>query len=54
MAAGSGGRFQCHFGLLILFRPLPEGVLAIAWLVGFFAIVIGVLQLMLAFRVRKD
>ena len=48
------GVFSAIFGLLILFRPLPEGVLAIAWLVGFFAIVIGILQLMLAFKVRKD
>lgn len=46
------GGFGVIFGFLILFRPLPEGVLAIAWLVGFFAIVTGVLHLMLAFKVR--
>lgn len=46
------GFFGVIFGLLILFRPLPQGVLAIAWLVGFFAIVTGILHLMLAFKVR--
>lgn len=46
------GGISALFGLLILFRPLPEGVVAIAWVVGFYAITAGVLYLMLAFRVR--
>ena len=46
------GGISVIFGLLILLRPLPEGVVAIAWLIGFFAIITGILQLMLAFKVR--
>lgn len=41
------------FGLLILFRPIPEGITAIAWVVGFYALITGVLYFMLALRVRK-
>ena len=42
------------FGLLILFRPIPEGIMAIALFVGFYAIATGVIYLMLAFRVRRS
>ncbi len=47
------GVISVIFGLLILFRPLPEGAMAISWVVGFFAIIVGILSLMLAFTVRK-
>lgn len=46
------GAFSVIFGMLILFRPL-EGLLAIAWIVGFYAILTGALYLMLAFRLRR-
>ena len=39
------GVISVIFGLLILFRPLLEGVVAIAWLIGFFAIITGILNL---------
>lgn len=41
------------FGLLVLFRPLPEGVVAIAWVVGMYAMGTGTLYLMLGLRLRK-
>lgn len=47
------GVFSTLLGLLIFIRPLPEGVLAIAWLVGFYAMVTGILYIMLANRVRR-
>lgn len=50
---GFAGVIGLLFGLLIFFRPLPEGVLAIAWVVGLYALITGGLYLMLAFRIRK-
>lgn len=41
------------FGLLILLRPVPQGILAIAWMVGFYAMVTGTLLIMLALKLRK-
>jgi len=46
------GVISVLFGLLVLFRPLP-GVVAIAWMVGIYAIISGVLSLMLAIKVRR-
>lgn len=40
------------FGLLLLFRPL-EGAVAIAWIVGFYAIFMGILVIMLALKIRN-
>lgn len=40
------------FGLLLLFRPL-EGAVAIAWIVGFYAMFMGILLIMLSFKVRS-
>lgn len=48
------GIISVLFGLLIFFRPLPDGVVAIALLVGMYAIISGILCLMLAFKVRKQ
>ena len=48
------GGISVLFGLLVLFRPVPEGIVAIAWMVGIYAIISGVLYLMLAFRARKE
>ena len=45
------GLLSLIFGLLLLFRPL-DGAVAIAWIVGFYAIFFGVLLLMLAFKIR--
>ena len=45
------GLLTLIFGLLLLFRPL-DGALAVAWIVGFYAIFLGLLLLMLAFKVR--
>lgn len=42
------------FGLLIFLRPLPEGALAIAWVVGMYALITGGLYIMLALRLRKQ
>jgi uncharacterized membrane protein HdeD (DUF308 family) len=39
------------FGLILLFRP-GVGALAVIWLIGFYALVFGLLMLMLAFRLR--
>lgn len=47
------GIISILFGLLIFFRPIPQGVLAIAWLVSAYAFITGVLYLALAFKVRK-
>lgn len=40
------------FGLFIMFRP-HAGAFSVAWLIGFYAIAFGVLQMMLAFRLRR-
>ena len=47
------GLVSVLFGALLLFRPLPEGVLMIAWIVSFYAFVTGVLYIMLAFKLRQ-
>ena len=40
------------FGLVVLMFPLGAGALALAWLIGMYAIVIGVLHVLLSLRVR--
>jgi uncharacterized membrane protein HdeD (DUF308 family) len=46
------GVLRVAFGLILLFAP-EEGALAITWLIGWFAILDGVLHLALAWRLRK-
>jgi uncharacterized membrane protein HdeD (DUF308 family) len=47
------GAISVLFGLLILFSPAPQAVVAIAWMVGIYAMISGILSLMLAFKVRR-
>ncbi len=47
------GAIGILFGLLVAFSPLPEGIVAIAWMVGTYALVVGVLYIMLAFKLRE-
>ena len=49
---GFAGVVSVLFGLLVAFRPLPEGMVAISWMIGMYALTTGVLFLMLAFRLR--
>jgi uncharacterized membrane protein HdeD (DUF308 family) len=46
-----GGVASVFFGLVLLFRP-GVGALAVIWLIGTYAVVFGLLLLMLAFRLR--
>ncbi len=46
-----GGVISLLFGLLVFARP-GAGALAIVWLIGFYAIVLGVVHIALAFRLR--
>jgi uncharacterized membrane protein HdeD (DUF308 family) len=46
------GALSIAFAVLIVITP-GAGALVITWLIGWFAVFIGVLLLMLAFRVRK-
>jgi len=46
-----GGVISLLFGLLVFVHP-GAGALALVWLIGFFAIVLGVAQIALAFRLR--
>jgi uncharacterized membrane protein HdeD (DUF308 family) len=46
-----GGVISVIFGVLVFLRP-GAGALAIVWLIGFFAIVLGVQRVAFAFRVR--
>jgi uncharacterized membrane protein HdeD (DUF308 family) len=50
-ALALGGVASVVFGLILLFRP-GVGALAVIWLIGFYALVFGLLMLMLAFRLR--
>lgn len=47
-----GGIIAVLLGLLLLFRPPGEAVLAITWIIGFYALISGIFALALAFRVR--
>jgi len=46
------GLASVAFGVLLAFRP-GLGALGVLWVIGFYAIIFGVLLLMLAFRIRK-
>jgi uncharacterized membrane protein HdeD (DUF308 family) len=46
-----GGAASIIFGVLLIARP-GAGALALLWLIGFYALLFGVLMLILAFRMR--
>ena len=46
------GALSVLFGLILIVRP-GEGALAVVWLIAGFAILVGVLHLALAFRLRR-
>jgi uncharacterized membrane protein HdeD (DUF308 family) len=48
-----GGLASVAFGVLVALRP-GSGALAIVWLIGFYAIVLGVTRMVFAYRVRSD
>ncbi len=50
-ALGLSGLASVVFGLVLLFRP-GAGALAVAWLIGTYALVFGLLLLVLAVRLR--
>ena len=47
-----GGIISLLFGIFVFSRPLA-GALAIAWIIGVYAIVFGLLGILLAFRVKS-
>lgn len=49
---GLAGLLSVGFGILLFIWPGP-GLLAILWIIGAYAIALGILQLFLAFRLRK-
>ena len=49
---GIGGLFSIILGLLVAFYPI-SGVVAIAWLIGLYAILSGLLFILLGLRVRS-
>lgn len=50
---GLAGLVGLIFGIIIIIRPIPEGMVMIAWFVAFYALVTGVIYLMTAFRIRS-
>jgi uncharacterized membrane protein HdeD (DUF308 family) len=46
-----GGIFSIIFGVVLIAYPVP-GVLALVWLIGAYALVFGVMMIVLAFRLR--
>ncbi len=48
----ASGIVALFFGLILLFAPV-SGVLAVTFFVGFFGLIYGALQLILAFRLRR-
>jgi uncharacterized membrane protein HdeD (DUF308 family) len=47
------GIISILFGGFILLFPLGAGALALAWMIGFYAVLTGALMLVLAYRVRS-
>ncbi|MNH40769.1 hypothetical protein D3C79_1021360 [compost metagenome] len=47
------GLLSIVFGLAVVLRP-GAGAIALAWLIGWFAILFGVMLLGLAFKLRKQ
>jgi uncharacterized membrane protein HdeD (DUF308 family) len=48
-----GGALSVLFGALLVVIPARAGLLSLTWLIGAYAVVFGVLQVVLAFRVRS-
>ena len=48
-----GGLLSVAFGLLISLAPI-SGALTIVWLIGIYAIILGVTRVVLAYRMRSD
>lgn len=53
-ALGLSGLLSVIFGILLVVLPAPAGVLSLVWLIGAYAVAMGVLLLILAFRVRSE
>ena len=49
---GLSGLISILVGLILIFRP-EAGVLAVAWLIGIFAIILGVFLILLSLKVRQ-
>jgi uncharacterized membrane protein HdeD (DUF308 family) len=48
----AGGVVSVIFGIVLVVWP-SEGLLALVWIFGIYALVFGVMQLVLAYRVRR-
>lgn len=48
-----GGVVAVLFGVLLLARPLPEAIVTVTWVIGFFALMMGIFTLSLAFRLKS-
>jgi uncharacterized membrane protein HdeD (DUF308 family) len=48
-----GGALSVLFGVLLVVIPARAGLLSLTWLIGVYAVAFGVLQVILAFRVRN-
>jgi uncharacterized membrane protein HdeD (DUF308 family) len=51
-ALGLSGLISILVGLILILRP-GAGILAVAWLIGSFAIILGIFQLLLGLKFRK-
>ena len=49
---GLSGLISILVGLILILRP-GAGVLAVAWLIGLYAIILGIFQLLLGLKFRK-
>jgi uncharacterized membrane protein HdeD (DUF308 family) len=49
---GLNGALAVAFGVLLVARP-GAGAMAVVWMIGWFAVVFGILQIALAFRLRR-
>jgi uncharacterized membrane protein HdeD (DUF308 family) len=49
---GLSGLISILVGLILIFRP-GAGVLAVAWLIGLYAIILGIFQLLLGLKYHK-
>ena len=47
------GLLSVAFGILLIVQPAIYGALAVLWLIGVYAIALGVMLVVLAFRLRN-